>query len=120
MSTKTNRPGRPAAKLNYPSGLFTIGQLYEINKDKVKHELSIRQHIEKARSRRWVSKERKPLETGTVGKPPFLYKVTKRGMINLNVILPVEAPKNEIPAEVQLTSIPLTPVSTPEAPVTVV
>lgn len=72
--TKTpGKVGRPAAELTYPRGAFTINELFEANKDKVKWPLTVRQHVEKQVKAGFLSKLPDTEKTGKVGKPAFRY-----------------------------------------------
>ena len=67
MNTKS-KVGRPSAQLVYPSTPFTIDQLFELNKGKVKWELSVRQHVNKEVARRGITK----LAKTVTGQPHLL------------------------------------------------
>jgi hypothetical protein len=98
MNTKTKSVGRPAAKLVYPDGSFTVKELYALNKRRVKWDLSIRQHIEKGIAHRWISKNITTLQNGNVGKPAHVYSLTKWGQAKLNIkhsTKPIEIPLTE-------------------------
>jgi hypothetical protein len=84
-TTKTNKVGRPATNLIWPTGLFTIQQLHVLNSKKIRWELSARQHVERMMSKRYVSKAKETVETGKPGKPAHLFSLTKWGERKLTV-----------------------------------
>lgn len=75
-TVKTKAPrsvGRPAFKLKWPAGVFTIGQAYELNKATVKWPLTIRQRVDKELASGFLVKLDTTVKTGKVGKPAFKY-----------------------------------------------
>jgi hypothetical protein len=112
MNKNTKSAGRPAAQLVYPSGPFTVKQLYALNKRRVKWELSIRQHIDRAIEARWISKTIAKVHTGQAGKPAHLFSLTKWGQAKLNVkggSTPIKTPITiEVPTPAPAVEIPLT------------
>jgi hypothetical protein len=70
----TSHPGRPATELVYPeNGAFTVNELFELNKSKVKWALTIRQHIEKGLENGNLKKLKTKPVPGQLGKPPSRY-----------------------------------------------
>lgn len=75
--TSAKLRGRPAAKVKYPRGSFTVASLFAANATVVKWALSIRQHIEKGIEAGTITQLPKNVMTGKVGKPAHRFILTK-------------------------------------------
>lgn len=108
MNTKS-KVGRPAKVLVYPSTPFTIDQLFEMNKGTVKWELSVRQHVKREIARRGITELVKTVKTGKVGKPAYLYTLTKFGQKRLTVATvatEVPTPVTQVPISMEAPAAP--------------
>jgi hypothetical protein len=106
MNTKTKSVGRPAAEIKYPRGIFTMKELFALNRcgsDTGVCKLTVIKHVDAEVQAKFLTLLKDRVMTGKVGKPAHrfirtaVYKGLKqarkaRGGTPVETLVTVEAP----------------------------
>jgi hypothetical protein len=82
-NTKSLR-GRKPLTVKFPTGAFTVDQLFSLNSGLVKCELTARNHIKRGLASGKLMKLAEKLVTGTVGAPAFKFQLASYAKKNAN------------------------------------
>lgn len=108
-ATPTRKAGRPEKELQWPRGIFTVEDLYELNRGprgKGRRpqvcKLTVRQHIDRKLESGWLTQV-EPLKTGKPGKPAsrFIRSTVKAGLDARSAGKTDEVPSGFAPAVVE-------------------
>lgn len=107
MKTK-NKNGRPRFAVKFPTGKFTVDELFAKNSTLIKCELTARNHITRGLASGKLVKLAEKLNTGKVGAPAFKFQLSTYAKHNANRRKPVVTkPRNLItvpePVDVEAT-----------------
>jgi hypothetical protein len=99
--------GRPAAVINYPRGIFTMKDLFNLNKDVC--ALTCIKHVQSDLDTKTLTLLKDTIKTGKVGKPAFRYirtavakglKSARKARKTDTVAIPVDATPAPAPVAV--------------------